>query len=315
MLAGLAETQGGAVTRRQALGLGMTDEQVSRALERGGWRHSGLRGVYLTSTGPDPYLTRCWAALLYAGPGAVLGLETAAWVWRLRDDPPAQVHVVIESARRVMEQPGVRVHIRVHLAQRRHPSRRPPVIRLEETVIDLVDQPGTTQDAVIDVLLRACQRRLTRADRLRAAAEGRAKMRHRALLVDVLSDVGDGVLSTLESRYLRDVERAHRLPRAERNRPEGRRGERSYRDVRYLAHGLVVELDGRAAHPGELRERDDLRDNALLEQDGTQTLRYGWRSVVTRPCETARQVARLLARGGWTGEPCRCGPSCRLPAS
>jgi len=57
-----------------------------------------------------------------------------------------------------------------------------------------------------------------------------------------------------------------------------------YRDVRYLPYRLVVELDGRAAHPQDRRERDDLRDNSLVVADGTQTLRYGWRSVTTRAC-------------------------------
>jgi hypothetical protein len=135
----------------------------------------------------------------------------------------------------------------------------PPVVRLEDTVIDLVDRPGTSQGKVIDLLLRACQRRLTSADRLRAAADGRAKMRHRALLTDVLSEVAEGVQSALERRYLPDVERAHDLPRAKRNRTEGRPGRRAYRDVRYLPYRLVVELDGRAAHPEDERERDDLR--------------------------------------------------------
>jgi len=55
--------------------LGMTEEQIARALDRGGWQDGQLRGVYLTFTGPIPYLSRCWAAVLYAGPGAALGLE------------------------------------------------------------------------------------------------------------------------------------------------------------------------------------------------------------------------------------------------
>lgn len=199
-LTDLADAQGGAVSRRQVTDLGMNDEQIRRELAVGGWQHSGLPGVYLTFTGPVPYLTRCWAALLYVGPGAALGLETAAWIWDLRDEPPDAVHVIIEADRRVTRQPGVTVHIRVHLARRRHPTRVPPVVRLEETVIDLVDRPGTSQGKVIDVLHRACQRRLTSADRLRAAADGRAKMRHRALLTDVLSEVAEGVQSALERR-------------------------------------------------------------------------------------------------------------------
>ena len=316
----LAGAQGGVVSRRQVMDLGMTEEQIARALKAGGWRDSQLPGVYLAFTGPIPYLSRCWAALLYAGPGAALGLETAAWVWGLRDDPPDDVHVMIETGRRIRKQPqpGLRVHLRLHLARRRHPSRLPPVVRLEETVLDLIARPGSTEESVIDVVLRACQRRLTRVDRLRAAADRRAKLRHRRLLSDVLSDVTDGVQSALERRYLRDVDQAHGLPRAERNTAEPIRtspGRWSYRDVRYVGYRLVVELDGQAAHPADQRERDDLRDNSLIEAEGTRTLRYGWRSVTTRACETAEQVGHVLNSCGWNGGPRRCGPTCRLPAS
>ena len=316
----LAGAQGGVVSRRQVMDLGMTEEQIARALKSGGWQDSQLPGVYLAFTGPIPYLSRCWAALLYAGPGAALGMETAAWVWGLRDEPPEDVHVMIETGRRIRKQSGLRVHLQLHLARRCHPSRLPPVVRLEETVLDLIARPGSTEDSVIDVVLRACQRRLTRVDRLRTAADRRAKLRHRRLLSDVLSDVTDGVQSPLERRYLHDVERAHGLPRAERNtaepdRREGRGRRTFYRDVRYLPYRLVVELDGRAAHPQDQRERDDLRDNSLVVEDGTQTLRYGWRSVTTRACETAGQVGQVLNSCGWNGGPRRCGPTCRLPAS
>jgi len=170
-----------------------------------------------------------------------------------------------------------------------------------------------TPDEVIDLLLRACQRRLTTADRLRSAADGRAKMRHRSLVADVLGEVADGVQSTLERRYLHDVERAHCLPRGARNRPEGRDRSRLYRDVRYVAYRLVVELDGQAAHPGDRRERDDLRDNDLLLGEGIRTLRYGWRSGTVHPCETAGQVLDLLRSGGWAGAPKRCSPRCGPP--
>ncbi|CAN5168162.1 hypothetical protein BH20ACT5_BH20ACT5_22120 [soil metagenome] len=89
----------------------------------------------------------------------------------------------------------------------------------------------------------------------------------------------------------------------------GRRGHRRYRDVRYRRFRVVVELDGRAAHPEDDRERDDLRDNELAER-GEQTLRYRWRSVTGRRCQVALQVAGLLARNGWAGVPTPCGEGC-----
>jgi hypothetical protein len=139
----------------------------------------------------------------------------------------------------------------------------------------------------------------------------RKRLRWRRLLSELLSEVRDGVQSPLERRYFHDVERAHGLPRGQRNSADDNGGTRRYRDVRYRRWKLIVELDGRGAHPAEERELDDLRDNDIAER-AERTLRYGWRSVVITPCDAAAQVARLLARNGWTGSPTRCGESCTL---
>lgn len=82
--------------------------------------------------------------------------------------------------------------------------------------------------------------------------------------------------------------------------------------MRYRKHGVVVELDGGAAHPVELRDRDDVRDNEVVETEGTATLRYGWMAVSERACETPAQVTRLLHRGGWPGPARPCGPDCLI---
>jgi hypothetical protein len=309
----LTAAQQGTVSRRQALDHGMTDKQVRRALAAGDWRPSGLPGSYLTFSGPVPYTSRCWAALLYAGLGAVLSHETAAWIWQLRDDAPPEVHVTVPVTRRVRPQPGLRVHYALHLATTRHPAKVPPMVRVEDTVLDLVDRLTTTDAQIIDLVLRACQRRLTTTARLAEALDARKKIRRRALVSDLIAEAAIGVASALELGYHRDVEVAHDLPTGHRNRPEGRLGRRRYRDIRYVEFRLVVELDGRAAHPADRRELDDLRDNEVLLDEDTRTLRYGWRSVTLQPCTTAGQVAQLLRSGGWTGTPRRCGPGCRLP--
>ena len=304
----LAGDQGGAISRAQALTAGLDDARIARELAGRRWQRSDHDGVYLVHTGPISYLARCWAALLHAGPGAALGMETAAWVWGLVDDPPAQVHVMVSADRRPAAQDGVTFHVRVHLGARRHPARRPPVVRLEETVLDMVDRSHATVEQVIDWVLRACQRRLTTAARLRLALAGRRKIRHRRLLRELLNDVRAGVQTPLERCYYHDVERAHGLPRGTRNRPEGTAGSRIYRDVRYL--GLVVELDGRLYHPPDEREHDDRRDADLLQVEVTRTVRYGWRAVKVTPCRTAAQVAALLRQAGVAVTIRACGPGC-----
>jgi hypothetical protein len=309
-LAALVQGQAGVVSRAQALGHGMSDSQIRSLLAGGGWRCTDVEGVYLSFTGPMTDVALCWVALLYAGKGALLCRDTAAWLWELSDTLARPIHVMLPTSRRVTSQAElVAIHYSIHRAARVHPARSPPVTKLDDTVLDLVDC-ATRPTEVIDVVTRSCQRRLTSAARLGGAAGSRKKLAWRALLADLLTEVATGVQSPLEQVYVRDVERAHSLPRGQRNAPEGETGRHRYRDVRYGKYRLVVELDGTAAHPVEARDRDDVRDNELVECEGTSTLRYGWVAVTGRPCHVAAQVARVLVHGGWSGTAVACGPGC-----
>ncbi len=137
----------------------------------------------------------------------------------------------------------------------------------------------------------------------------RGTLRWRAAVLESLMDVEQGVRSNLEHRYIRDVERAHGLPRARRQVRVGRDGRVCYLDGLY-GEGLVgLELDGLVAHPPGERWRDFRRDNAGAA-DGIVTLRYGWADVTGRPCEVAGQVAAVLRWRGWAGQVRACGPTC-----
>jgi hypothetical protein len=169
-------------------------------------------------------------------------------------------------------------------------------------------------EQMLGLVLQVTQRRLTTADRLRSALARRSRHRWRALLAEVLAEADDGVASALEHRYFRDVERAHGLPRGERNRPEPRPDVATgnwYRDVRYSRWATVAELDGRTAHPDERAFRDLRRDNAATVQ-GEAVLRFGWHDVAGRPCLVAQQVASVLRGRGWPGTPRKCAPGCTV---
>jgi very-short-patch-repair endonuclease len=81
--------------------------------------------------------------------------------------------------------------------------------------------------------------------------------------------------------------------------------------VRYEPWRVVVELDGREAHPAESWFRDMDRDNRAAFA-GEQALRYGWREVVNDPCHIASQVGSVLTHGGWPGLPRPCGVDCAV---
>jgi hypothetical protein len=131
----------------------------------------------------------------------------------------------------------------------------------------------------------------------------------RTELDDVLAAAGDGIHSVLEYRYVRDVERAHGLPRSGHQVRVVIDGKTVYRDAYYEEYQVAVELDGRLAHPDDERWRDSQRDNKARAQ-GVQTCRYGWRDVYGNPCETALLQAQILRQHGWRGSPRPCSAGC-----
>jgi len=302
----LARQQAGVISRQQLLAGGLTPQMITTRLERGRWQQLDW-GVYATFTGPPPRQAWLWAAVLRAGPGAVLSHLTAAELHGLLDTPAEAIFVTVPSTRRISA-PGLVVRTSSRVTEATQPGRQPPRTSVEETVLDLAQLAWTFDDAC-GWLTHACGRRLTTAAKLEQAQQLRKKMRWRRELEDVLKAAADGIHSALEYRYLRDVERAHGLPRSRHQVRVVIDGKTVYRDAYYEKYKLAVELDGKLAHPDEERWRDSHRDNQA-GAEGILTARYGWRDVYGHPCETALLQARILRKRGWTGQPRPCSPAC-----
>jgi very-short-patch-repair endonuclease len=308
----LIELQHGVLARWQAQEVGLDWSMIRSQLDSGRWIPL-QRGVYATFTGEPNWEAVCWAAVLRAGPEAVLSHQTAAELDRLTSARSPVIHVSVPLSKHLSSIPGVRLHRSVRLADARHPSRTPPRTRIEETVLDLT-QTVKTIDGAFGWLCQACGSRLTTPQLLVTALQKRPKVRWRGILVGALDDIGDGAHSVLEIRYVRDVERPHGLPRARRQARVTRRSGRIYLDNLVERYRTCIELDGKAAHPVAERWRDIARDN-VSAVDGMITLRYGWSDVAQHPCQTAAQIAAALHRRGWPGQPTPCGPLCGLGRS
>jgi predicted transcriptional regulator of viral defense system len=305
-IAELALRQAGSISRQQLLDAGLNPQLIIRRIERNRWQQL-YRGVYATFTGPPPRETWLWAAVLRAGNGAVLSHQTAAELHGLIDAPAESIFVTVPSTRRITT-PGIVIRMSGRIAEATQPNREPPRTTLEETVLDLAQLARSFDDAC-GWITRACGRRLTTEEKLRAALASRKKMRWRTELDDVLAAAGDGIHSVLEYRYVRDVERAHGLPRSRHQVRVVIDGKTVYRDAYYEEYQVAVELDGRLAHPDDERWRDSQRDNKARAQ-GVQTCRYGWRDVYGNPCETALLQAQILRQHGWRGSPRPCSAGC-----
>ena len=301
----LCRLQCGVVTRAQALACGLTDKLIESRLRNRHWQRLHT-GIFATFSGPPERLSRLWAALLRAGPGAALSHDSAAELTGLIDMSAADapIHVTVPANRTPARITGVVIHRSSRVDAARHPIRLPPQTRVEDTVVDLT-QTARTLELAMGWIARAVNARLTTPERLASAFDDRRKLRWRRQLGEALGDVEDGCQSLLELCYLRNVERAHGLPHGERQVPARGPAGRIYRDVEYKRYRTVVELDGLAAHPDSEKWRDMRRDNAAVV-GGRSVLRYGPGDVHGQPCHVALQAAKVLQANGWSQAPRRC---------
>jgi Transcriptional regulator, AbiEi antitoxin len=315
-LAEVLDFQARVISRSQVLGCGLSGNAVSRRIKSGKWQRL-QRGTYATFSGLPPREACLWAAVLRAGPGAVLSHETAAEVHGLVDRPSKVIHVTVHvnlDPARYGKIPGVVVYRSRRVVRQALPPWQLPRTPVAETVLDLVAASASFDDAY-SWLSRATGRGLASPGMIRAAMAARKRMRWRGWLTDALDDVADGVMFPLELRYVRDVERAHGLPAARRQARRELTGGVRYLDNFYDVYRLCVELDGRSSHPPEQKWQDTDRDNDNLFADDVQTVRLGVRDVTVRRCARAGQLAAALMRRGWDGAGLHaCGALCQVTA-
>jgi very-short-patch-repair endonuclease len=292
----LAARQHGVVDAGQLAGLGLRGQAVTRRV-RSARLHRVHHGVYAIV--PARLLSAdgaAMAAVLAAGPHAVLSHRAAAVHWRLcrpRPDAPPEV-----TTPRHVRGPAAVV---VHRTRRLDPvdvtrRRAVPVTTVARTLVDLAEvvddhtlglafheaevQRLLGPAAVEDVLRRLAGRR-------RAAAVRRALADRRP---------GDGPSrSVLEDAFLRLVADAG-LPAPRVNTavalPDGTLAEV---DFLWPALRLCVETDGRAAHATHLAFERDRRRDAALTLAGFVPVRFTARQVLGDPAGTAATLRALVA--------------------
>ena len=305
------------IGRSQGLEFGLSAYSMRHRARAGEWQRI-QRGVYATFSGEVSRDSQLWAALLRAGPEAVLSHQTAAELYGLIKQPSPLIHVTVPAASNPAKTgriPGVAVHRSRILDRTRHPVLLPPRTRIEDTVLDLIEGMDDPADRY-DLICRAIGGLLTTAPRLRRALEKRRRFHDRREAESALADAGQGALSNLERWYLRGVERRHKLPVANRQARRKAGGQSIYLDNLYEEYLVCVELDGTAAHPAGEQWRDKRRDRRNLAAAKIVTMRFGYSDLRTEQaqCRTAGEVARVLRqRGPMTGVSCPL-PGCRVSA-
>jgi hypothetical protein len=259
VIAALADTQHGVVSRTQLIAVGVTERQIDYRLRRKRLRkiHLGVYAVGHRALRPEGV----WmAAVLAAGEGGVLSHWSAASLWRLRPGRGPRAHVTSPRRRRN------------HATITFHFARLPPDEVTEEhgipattparTQLDLAPLlPSPTLARVIDAA--GTHRGTPLADLL-------DRYPHRAgvpKLRRILATPRPMTRSDLEAEILDAMDRAG-LPRPDVNQViEGHEV-----DFAWPEHRVIAELDTYVTHGSPLAfERDRARDRKLTAA--------GWRVV------------------------------------
>jgi len=256
----LASRQAGAVGREQVVALGFSRDEIAHGLTR----RRLIRvhqGVYAVGHEALSDRGRMIAALLAAGPGAVLSHETAAYLWKLVSSMPPFVHVTL-TGRRPRGREGLVIH---HADQ-----------------VDTTVHHGLPTTTPAQTLAQ-----LEPTQRDRATAEALI----RGLIPRSADDHAEPTRSELEDALLPALDKAQ-LPRPLVNhRVMGREVDFFWPD-----HRLIVETDGWGTHGNRRAFEDDRAKDALLQAHGYTVVRFTWRQVKHETLLVTVRIAQLLAR-------------------
>jgi hypothetical protein len=291
VLAKLAAQQHGVVARHQLAPRGVTRSMLERRL-RSGHLVPLHRGVYAVGHRVLTWNGHWLAAVLAAGPGAVLSHREAAALQQLRPSNRTLVDVTVASQRRV---PGIQLHRAAVPANEVTAVAGIPVTSVARTLVDLAGVvSATTLRKVIDEAERSNRLDLTSVEdvltRIRhRRGRGHETMRH--ALADFRAAAATVTYSALEERFVTLLD-AHGLPRPLTN--ANLHGIQV--DAYWPSQRVVVELDGWAFHHTRQAFQRDRERSTALTLEGFVVLRFTYDHVVRRPTWVADRVARALTR-------------------
>jgi hypothetical protein len=284
VIATIASSQHGVVTRAQLLSAGLTTHEIRHRVDAGALLREHW-GVYRVGHRAPSVEARYLAAVLACGEDARLSGRAAAHLLGLLKGRAPKAEVTAPRQRCV---PGVRVR-RAQLDRAdRAIHRGIPVTAVPRTLIDLA------ADLSLDALARACHEagvryRMTPAHLAAALARrprntpGAPKLRR---IVD-----GDArvTLSPLERRFL-ELLAEHGLPLPRTNRPAG-----AYHvDCRWPDRRVTVELDSYRFHHSRHAWEQDRRRERDARARGDDFRRYTWADVFEQPAHMLAELRRLL---------------------
>ena len=273
----LAKRQDGIIGRGQALRLGLTVDHIRHRVATGRWVPLH-RGVYLVGQAPLSPRARYLAAVLGAGPGALLSHRSATGLWRVQPRHLGPVHVVAAVSR--AHRPGLVVHRTRRLPAGARTTREGvPVTSLARTLIDLADVADAQE---LETAIRAAERLHDFDRELLVPIPGRRATGR----FDRPRHFTRGALEAILLRLLR----AHGLALPECNV----RWKGFELDAVWWDAGLVLEVDDWETHQGRDAFVRDRRRARALQAAGFRAIQATYEDLTT---DSDRFVAELRHLG------------------
>ena len=229
------------------------------------------------------------AAVLAAGPGAVLSHRSAAALWGIWSS--ARTRIEVTAPRRLRRRSGIEAHQVFLAADERMVVHGIPVTSISRTLLDLaaVATRRQTQRAMHEAEFL----RLADALSLDDLVDRHRGERGTATIRSILEDgrIGAGVTrSEFEDRFLAFLD-ARGLPRPEVNvLVQGIEVDCLWREQR-----VVVELDGHASHATRATFESDRARDRMLAVAGHSVVRVTWRHL-HREADSLDDDLRALLR-------------------
>ena len=292
-IATLAARQHGVVARTQLLALGVGRGAVELRLRRGRL-HRWQPGVYSVGHSLLSPEGHAMAAVLAAGPGAVLSHRAAAELWRIRASARRRIEVTVGTRRQAG--PRVQVHRGSLPADEVTTRNRIPVTTVPRTLVDLA---GVLTPRQLERAVREAEfLRLWDALSIETVLDRHRGCRGAPALRAILAAgrAGDGMTrSELEELFLVVIDQAG-LPRPSLNAHVAVADGSIECDCVWRAQRLVVELDSHRAHGRRSAfEGDRARDRAL-SLAGWRVVRVTSRQLERDRPEIVADLRTMLAR-------------------
>lgn len=291
-LAELARRQYGVVARRQLTELGLATGAINVRVVNGRL-HVLHRGVYAVGHTRLTDKGRWMAAVLAAGPGAVLSHTVAAALWEMRPWRDRNLHVTAPAQR---TRRGIRSHCSRLPADEVTVHDGIPVTSPARTLFDLA--------AVVSIeqLRRAANeaeiRRLWDAISLADLLDRHPRRPGAATVRAMIATPGAGITrSALEELFLGLVNDT-RLLRPETNVALWIGGRFIEVDCLWREQHVIVELDGYETHRTRAAYENDRARDRMLTAAGWHVMRITWRQLHAETEAIVRDLRSLLMRPG-----------------